>query len=85
MVFSVPVLNDGSVCTPNAKSKEGSFQYCLAWGGVRWKFHAYQTRKSEISTGAVKSYLTYPYPTRGIDKNRITTRVVNTLVVYEVT
>ena len=39
----------------------------------------------EIFTSAVKSYLTYPYPTRGIYKNRITTRVVNTLVVYEVT
>ena len=26
-------------------------------------------------------YLTYPYPTRGIDKKRITTRVINTLVV----
>ena len=25
--------------------------------------------------------LTYPYPTRGVDKKRITSRVVNTLVV----
>ena len=29
--------------------------------------------------------LTRPYPTRGVDKKRIRTRVVNTLVVQEVT
>ena len=44
-------------------------------------FLAYQTRFNTIFTSADKSYLTYPYPTRGIDKNRIPTHVVNTLVV----
>ena len=44
-------------------------------------FLIYQTRFSAIFTSADKSYLTYPYPTRGIDKKRITTRVVNTLAV----
>ena len=43
-------------------------------------FLAHQIRFSVIFTSADKSHLTYPYPTRGIDKNRITTRVVNTLV-----
>ena len=38
-------------------------------------------RLSYIPLSEHKSYLTYPYPTRGIDKKRITTRVVNTLVV----
>ena len=42
---------------------------------------AYQIRFSMIFTSADKSYLTYTYPTRGIDKNRITARFVNTLVV----
>ena len=36
---------------------------------------------STIFTSANKSYLTYPYPTRGVDKKRIRTRVVNILVV----
>ena len=36
---------------------------------------AYQTRFSAIFTSADKSYLTYPYPTRGIDKKQRTTRV----------
>ena len=45
---------------------------------------AYQTRLSAIFTSADKSCLTYTYPTRGIDKNRITTRVANTLVAYYV-
>ena len=47
-------------------------------------FRAPQTRFSlfAICISADKSYLTYPYPTpRGIDKKRITTRVINTLVV----
>ena len=44
-------------------------------------FLAHQTRFSAIFSSADKIYLTYPYPTRGIDKKRITTRVVNTLVV----
>ena len=49
-------------------------------------FLAYQTRFTAIFTSADKSYLrpTYLYPTRGIDKKRIITRVVNTLVVKEV-
>ena len=37
---------------------------------------AHQTRFSAIFTCDEKSYLTYPYPTRGVDKKRITTRVV---------
>ena len=44
-------------------------------------FHAYRTEFSAIFTGADKSYLTYPYPTSGIDKKRTTAHVVNTLVV----
>ena len=32
-------------------------------------------------TSADKSYLTYPYPTRGMDKNRKTTYAANTLIV----
>ena len=44
-------------------------------------FLAHQTRFSAIFTSADKSYLTYRYPTRGIDKKCITTRDVNTLVV----
>ena len=43
-------------------------------------FLAYQTRVSSIFTSADKSYLTYPYPTRGMDKKQITTRDVNTLL-----
>ena len=34
-----------------------------------------------IFTSADKSYLTYPYPTPGMDKNKKTTRAANTLVV----
>ena len=44
-------------------------------------FHQIPSLFSAIFTGADKSYLTYPYPTRGIDKKRTTTCVVNTLVV----
>ena len=42
---------------------------------------AHQTRFSMIFTSADKSYLTYPYLTRGIDKNRKPTHIANTLVV----
>ena len=35
---------------------------------------------SAIFISADKSYLTYTYPTRGIDQKRINTRFVNTLV-----
>ena len=45
-------------------------------------FLAYQTRFSTIFPSADKSYLTYPYPTRGIDKKLTITCVINTLVVY---
>ena len=41
----------------------------------------YRTRFSATFTRADKSYLTYPDPTCEIDTKRITTRVVNTLVV----
>ena len=55
-------------------------------GKVRLVFFlAYQTSFSAIFTSADKPYLTYPYPIRGMDKKRITTRDVNTLVVLEVT
>ena len=40
-----------------------SFKGCL-----EYFFLAYPTRLSAIFTSADKSYLTYPYPTRGIDK-----------------
>ena len=47
-----------------------------------YMFLAYQTRFSAIFSSANKSYFTYHYPTCGIDKKkRITTRVVNTLIV----
>ena len=39
-----------------------------------------EKRFSTIFTSADKSYLTYPYPTRFVDKIRISTRVVNTRV-----
>ena len=48
---------------------------------VRLYFLAYQIRFSKIFTNADKPYLTYPYPSRGIDKKRITSHDVNTLVV----
>ena len=48
---------------------------------LRNSFLAYQTRFSSIFTSADKSYLTYPYPIPEIEKTRIPTRVVNTLVV----
>ena len=44
-------------------------------------FLAYQASFSAIFTSAHKSYLTCPYPTRGIDKKRIITPVGNKLVV----
>ena len=46
---------------------------------VDTSFLAYWTRFFAIFIGADKPYLTYPYPARGVDKKRITTRVVNTL------
>ena len=48
---------------------------------LKSKAGAYQTRLFATFTGADKSYLTYPYPTFGVDKNRITPLAVNTLVV----
>ena len=46
-------------------------------------YHCIQSQKSGILLHheCRGCYLTYPYPTRGIDKKRITTRVVNILVV----
>ena len=46
---------------------------------------AYQIRSSAIFTSADKSYLTYNTIVQHVDKNRISTRVVNIVVVQEVT
>ena len=48
---------------------------------LKSKAGAYQTRLFATFTESDKSYLTYPYPTFGVDKNRITSLVINTLVV----
>ena len=51
----------------------------------RNSFLAYLTRFFAIFTSVDKPYLTYLYPTHGVDKKRITIRAVNILVVLEVT
>ena len=39
-------------------------------GWARSQVLPYQTRFSAIFASADKSYLTHPYPTRGVDKNK---------------